>query len=232
VDEVRRALRWRPVRVTRVQRETDTAVSLVLDEDGWPGHVAGQHVDLRLTAADGYRASRSYSLSSAPGEAPQVTVELVDDGEVSPFLTQEVMAGDKLEVRGPVGGWFVWRPVDGDRVLLVGGGSGIAPLRAMWRTRTAANRVGVLYSAQTAARVMFGGELAADDLWVRTHLTREATPDTTPGRIDAVALKEALAAVDPLTTYVCGPTAFVEAITAEVRGLGVDPRAIRAERFG
>jgi ferredoxin-NADP reductase len=232
VDDVRRALRWRLVRVTEVQRETDTAASLVLDDDDWPGHVAGQHVDLRLTAADGYRASRSYSLSSAPAEAPRVTVQRVDDGEVSPYLTDEVVAGDEIEVRGPVGGWFVWKPADGDRVLLVGGGSGIAPLRAMWRARTPANRVGVLYSARTADRVMFGAELDATDLWVRTHLTRGTAPGTVTGRIDAVALKEALAAVEPRTTYVCGPTAFVESVIAEVLGLGVDPRSVRAERFG
>lgn len=216
----------------RVEHETETATTINLDDLEWPGHVAGQHLDVRLTAADGYTASRSYSLSSGPGEAPQITVERADHGEVSPYLADEVVAGDELEVRGPIGGWFVWRPSDGDRVLLVGGGSGIAPLRAMWRARTPSSRVGVLYSARTRSRLMFGDELAADDLWVRTYLTRETAPETIAGRIGVTALKEALAEVEPQSIYVCGPTAFVEAVAAHVVALGVEHGTVRTERFG
>ncbi|MGI9605957.1 MAG: FAD-binding oxidoreductase [Acidimicrobiales bacterium] len=229
---VRQALAWRQAVVSDAIAETASARTLVLDVEGWGEHLAGQHVDVRLTAEDGYQATRSYSLSSGPNEAPQITVERVADGEVSPYLVDVIECGDQIELRGPIGGYFVWEPAAG-QPLLVGGGSGIAPLRAIWRARSDSSRTTVLYSAQTSERLIFVDELIAGaDVDARIHLTRGTHTDHTSGRIGASDLKTAIEAAPPAIIYVCGPTAFVEAIAGHLVDLLVDPRAIRTERFG
>ena len=212
--------------------ETATARTLVLDIPGWDSHRAGQHVDVRLTAEDGYQASRSYSLSSGPNEAPQITVERVDDGEVSPYLVDFVEIGDSFEVLGPLGGYFVWEPTD-QHLLVVGGGSGIAPLRSMWRAGTTGAPITVLYSARTADRIIFGHELNTNqELTVKIHLTREEDPTFATGRIDGTALGAVLDGHDSPASFICGPTAFVDTIAEALLGLGVDRDLIRTERFG
>jgi ferredoxin-NADP reductase len=227
---VRRALAWRQGVVADTITETATARTLVFDLEGWDGHLAGQHVDIRLTADDGYQATRSYSLSSGPAEAPQITVERVADGEVSPYLVDVVEPGDSIELRGPIGGYFVWEPSFG-QALLIGGGSGIAPLRAVWRARD--HPTTLLYSAQSTERLIFADELStATDLDARIHLTRSDHPAHRSGRIGAADLRAAIDANPPAVIYVCGPTAFVEAIARNLVDLDVDPRTIRTERFG
>jgi ferredoxin-NADP reductase len=215
-------------------RETSTAATLVLDVPGWPGHRAGQHVDLRLTAEDGYTAQRSYSLSSAPGEPPAVTVERLDDGEVSPYLVEEARPGDELEVRGPVGGWFVWDAAQGGPLQLIGGGSGLAPLMSMLRHHRRSGsdaEVRLLLSARGPQDVLFADELVDP---VITY-TREAPPGWTgyARRVDRAMLEEA--AFPPERgprVYVCGPTGLVEGVAADLVAIGHDPSRIRTERFG
>ena len=215
-------------------RETPTATTLVLDVPGWPGHRAGQHVDLRLTAEDGYTAQRSYSLSSAPGDPPAVTVERLDDGEVSPYLVDEAQAGDELELRGPVGGWFVWDAAQGGPLQLIGGGSGLAPLMSILRHHRRSGsdaEVRLLLSARSPQDVLFAGELVDP---VITY-TREAPPGW-PGyarRVDRAMLEEAAfpPARDP-RIFVCGATGLVEGVAADLVALGHDPSRIRTERFG
>jgi ferredoxin-NADP reductase len=224
--------------------ETPTAATLVFDVDGWPGHRAGQHVDLRLTAEDGYQASRSYSIASPPEEPPlALTIERLEDGEVSPYLADVMQPGDELEIRGPVGGWFVWDG-DGERpLLLVAGGSGIVPLMSMLRHRVAlGSRVPVrmLVSARTLEGLIYGRELgeleaAADGLELFVTLTRASPPgwEGFTRRIDREMLAEvAWAPADRPRTYVCGPTAFVEAAADALVAVGHDPAEVRAERFG
>jgi ferredoxin-NADP reductase len=219
-------------------------VTLVFDVDGWPGHRAGQHVDLRLTAEDGYQASRSYSIASPPEDsAVALTVERLDDGEVSPYLVDVMAPRDELELRGPIGGWFVW-DADGDEpVLMLAGGSGIVPLMSMLRHRTAKGSrtpARLLASSRTIDGLIYGHELAAleaakDDLDVFITLTRGA-PEGWDGftrRIDNDMLEEV--AWSPATrfrTYVCGPTSFVETAADGLVALGHDPALIRTERFG
>ena len=191
------AAAWHVATVGDVHRESEHATTLVLDVPDWPGHVAGQHVDVRLTAEDGYHAERSYSIASAP-EDPQVllTVERLDDGEVSPYLADEVRAGDPLELRGPIGGYFTWHVDDGGPLLLVGGGSGLVPLASMLRHRArAASDVpaSLLVSARTKDDVLFHDELVglrASGVDVRITLTREAPDgwDGLTGRVDAAML--------------------------------------------
>ena len=242
-------LTWRVGHVTAVRDETATARTLVLDMPGWPGHLPGQHVDVRLTAPDGYRAQRSYSIASAwtdggvDGEAVELTVQRLDDGEVSPYLTEVVRVGDPLELRGPVGGWFVWRAADPAPVLLVAGGSGIVPLMAMVRARAAARArtpFRLIYSVRTPADACYAAELhrrVRDDagLDVRFVYTRR-TPDDWPEpakRLTADTL--ATHGWPPDFTpavFVCGPTGFVEAAADLLVGLGHDPQRIRTERFG
>jgi ferredoxin-NADP reductase len=217
---------------------------------GWPGHLAGQHVDLRLTAEDGYTAQRSYSLSApADGERVEVTVQLVRDGEVSPYLVEEIREGDGIEVLGPLGGWFVWRPKQAEPVLLVGGGSGIVPLVAMLRAREQGSAgtgsdapFRVLYSVRTPEDVYFADELLGDGgaarnataevsvLYTRVAPAGSARPAR---RIDETDLATHgwPPEVEP-TCYVCGPTPFVEAVTTMLTQAGHDPARIRAERFG
>ncbi|GAA2901255.1 ferredoxin reductase [Streptosporangium fragile] len=237
-------LTWRVATVAAVRDETGTARTLVLDVPGWPGHLAGQHVDVRLTAPDGYSTQRSYSIASAPGgDRVELTVERVPDGEVSPYLAQVLSPGDPLEVRGPIGGWFVWRPEDPAPVQLVAGGSGVVPLMAMVRTRAVGGSrtpFRLLYSARGPAAALYRDELdraSADGsgLEVTYAYTREV-PDgwgRPPGRVDARLLTEAVWAPErEPAVFVCGPTGFVETVTGLLVAAGHDPARIRTERFG
>jgi ferredoxin-NADP reductase len=216
----------------------------VLDPPAWPGHLAGQHVDVRLTAEDGYQAERSYSIASAPEDERLVlTVERLEDGEVSPYLVQELRAGDELELRGPIGGFFVWEEALGGPLVLIGGGSGVVPLRAMLRHWVAGPRsvpVRLVYSSRSLDEVIYRDELlgyASEYDWVdvRLVLTREWPEDFTghTGRIDPALLAEAAgpASGRPLV-YVCGPNGFVEAAASWLVELGHAPERIRTERFG
>ncbi len=237
-----RRLAWRSAEVIDTVSETHRVKSLVLRVPGWPGHRPGQHVDIRLTAADGYRAQRSYSIASPPEEEHvALTVERIDDGEVSPYLVDEAQAGDELEIRGPVGGWFVWDARDGGALLLVGGGSGVVPLMAMIRARNAAAsdaETRLLLSSRGWEDVIYRDELerlGGDGLTVIHTLTRSQPPGWTgyARRVDA----EMLAEVGPgpaerPRVYVCGPTPFVEAVAEALVQLGHDPQAIKTERFG
>jgi ferredoxin-NADP reductase len=238
---------WRVGTVMAVRDETTTARTLVLDVPGWPGHDAGQHVDVRLTAPDGYSATRSYSIASASeGAAVELTVERFPDGEVSPYLAREVSVGAQLELRGPLGGWFVWRPEQEEPVQLVAGGSGLVPLMAMLRTRQRSGSrtaMRLLYSVRDPSAVLYAAELArladgADDAagpGVTFAWTRSAPSDRDrpPGRVDAALLAAAAwpAEVRP-TCYVCGPTGFVERVADLLVAAGHDAGRIRTERFG
>lgn len=237
-------LEWRVATLAEVHHETATARTLLLDVPGWPGHVPGQHVDVRLTDEDGYSTERSYSLSApADGERIELTIQRVDDGEVSPYLADVYSVGDPIEIRGPVGGWFVWHPSHTAPVLLVGGGSGIVPLMAMVRARRLAKSRApfrLIYSVRSPAEQYYAAELrrsVRDDggLDVTTVFTRSA-PDNwprKPGRI-GVADLERLGwppQFEP-TCYVCGPTGFVETVATNLVNLGHDPRRVRTERFG
>jgi ferredoxin-NADP reductase len=211
---------------------------------GWPGHRAGQHVDVRLTAEDGYQAQRSYSIATpADGERLELTIEVLPDGEVSGYLGEELREGDELELRGPIGGWFAWGPEDGGPLLLVAGGSGVVPLAAMVRERARAGSdlpARLVLSARTEADVFYRSELeglagadAALDLVVT--LTRERNPAWAGrrGRVDGVLLQEvAFAAGERPHAFVCGPTAFVEAVADALVALAHRPELVRTERFG
>jgi ferredoxin-NADP reductase len=231
-------LTWRAAAIAAVRNETPRVKTIVLDVPGWPGHRAGQHVDIRLTAEDGYQAERSYSIAApANGERVELTVENVDDGEVSPYLTEEARTGDELEIRGPVGGYFVWDPDHPGPVLLVGGGSGVVPLMAMIRQRDPLPTT-LLYSARTLEDVIYRGELEhvrGDGLDVVFTLTR-SRPEGWTGhsrRVDAELLAEVAPPPDrrPLS-FVCGPTPFVEAVALALVELGHDPALVKTERFG
>jgi ferredoxin-NADP reductase len=227
--------------VAQVVDETARTKSLVLEVPGWTGHQAGQHVDVRLTAEDGYQAERSYSIASAPEDNYVVlTVERIDDGEVSPYLTDELRPGDALELRGPIGGYFVWEA--GGPLLLIGGGSGVVPIRAMLRhyvATTSAVPLRVLYSARTLTDVIYREELTRmtedDGLDIRFTLTRQQ-PAYWSGyarRIDLPMLAEvAFPSADHPLTYICGPTSFVETASSGLVELGHEPSTIRTERFG
>jgi ferredoxin-NADP reductase len=240
---LRRRLTWQLATVVELVEETARTRSIALDPPDWPGHRAGQHVDVRLTADDGYQAQRSYSIASAPDEAHLVlTVERLDDGEVSPYLVDELRTGDTLELRGPIGGYFVWEESLGGPLLLVAGGSGVVPLRAMLRHhRAVASRVPLrlLYSAHSLEEVIYRDELMrvapGDEIDVRFTLTR-TQPEGWDGyarRIDQELLAEVAWPVDarPLV-YVCGPTGFVETAADVLVSLGHDAGRIRTERFG
>jgi ferredoxin-NADP reductase len=233
--------------VTEIRRENDRAVTMVLDVPGWPGHLAGQHVDVRLTAEDGYQAQRSYSIASAPdGDRVELTVVEVEGGEVSEYLTTIVAAGDQMEVRGPVGGWFVWRPdAPGPfrPVMLVAGGSGLVPLMAMIRTRAeSAIKVPfrLVYSVRDPGSLLYREELDRlsrkdGGLHVTFAFTRTAPPGSAwrTGRITARLLAEAgWPSADEPDVFVCGPTGFVESAANLLVDLGHDPQRIRTERFG
>jgi ferredoxin-NADP reductase len=221
-------------------QETPRVRTVVLDVPAWPGHRAGQHLDIRLTAEDGYRAEREYSIASAPGEPVAITVERLDDGEVSPYLTQELRHGDELELRGPIGGYFVWDPGDDSPLLLVAGGSGIVPLRAMLRHRRRSGSqvpVRLLYSSRTLADVIYRAELEqpADDIEVVYTLTRAQPPGWSgyARRVDAELLGEIAWPADKgALAFVCGPTSFVETVASGLVELGYPPARIKTERFG
>ena len=237
-------LTWQLADVAELREETRTVKTLVLDAPEWPGHLAGQHVDIRLTAEDGYQAQRSYSIATAPEEGRlALTVERLGDGEVSPYLTDVLDVGDKLELRGPIGGYFVWDADDGGPVLLVAGGSGVVPLMAMIRHRAAVGSdvpMRLLYSAKTLADVIYRDELAelesrGDGLDTFFTLTREQPPGWTGygRRVDRELLAEVgwPAAERPLA-YVRGPTGFVEAVASALVDSGHPPQRIKTERFG
>jgi ferredoxin-NADP reductase len=235
---------WREAEVLAVVPETPRTRSLVLQLPDWPGHSPGQHVDLRLTADDGYQAQRSYSIASPP-ERPNLvlTVERIDDGEVSPYLTDEARPGDRLELRGPIGGYFTWTATLPGPVQFVAGGSGIVPFMAMLRhrahsrTRPAAR---LLYSSRTRDAIIYREELerlAADDpqLEVVHTLTRQWPPDWSGprGRVDLDMLRAfAFSPHQGPRIYVCGPTAFVESVADALVLLGHPPDRIKTERFG
>jgi ferredoxin-NADP reductase len=233
-------LAWRVARLVEAREETPTARTLVLDVPDWPGHLPGQHVDVRLTAADGYSAQRSYSIASASaGARVELTVQRVPDGEVSPYLTEVFTVGDPVEIRGPVGGWFVWRDSEPAPVLLVGGGSGIVPLMAMIRARAAAgSRVPfrLVYSVRTPADAYYAEELrrrARDDggLDVAYVHTRGGPPPI--ARIGVATLNTHGWPPDfEPACFVCGPTGFVETVSDILVSLGHDPHRVRTERFG
>ncbi|MFI6476727.1 ferredoxin reductase [Nonomuraea sp. NPDC050663] len=228
-------LTWLPAVIADARTETPQARTLVLDVPGWPGHRAGQHVDVRLTAGDGYQAVRSYSLASAPGEEPAVTVARVPDGEVSPYLVDVARPGDQVEIRGPVGGYFVWEPAAPYRsVLLVGGGSGVVPLRSILRhhRRTAdPTPMRLVYSVRAPELVIYREELQAEHL-VYTRTTPPGWPRPA-GHLDQALLREvAWPPADSPLAYVCGPTAFVEHLSGALLDLGYRADDIRTERYG
>jgi ferredoxin-NADP reductase len=238
-------LSWRLAEVVEVRPETGRVVTLALEVPAWDGHLPGQHVDVRLTAEDGYQAERAYSIASAPeGDGRiELAVERLDDGEVSPYLAGELRRGDQLELRGPVGGYFVWEPGRGGPLLLVAGGSGVVPLMAMLRHRAATGSdlpARLLYSSRTLEDVIFRQELdrlaAAGDGLTVTHTLTRAQPSGWSGydrRVDAAMLEEVgwPASERPLV-YVCGPTRLVEAVAGQLVALGHDPTRVRTERFG
>jgi ferredoxin-NADP reductase len=234
-------LTWLAAEVAAFKEETASVRTLVLDVDGWGDHRAGQHLDVRLTAEDGYQAERSYSIASAPGEPLAITVERLEDGEVSPYLVGEAQDGDAFEVRGPIGGYFVWEPDDPAAVLLVAGGSGVVPLMSMARQRARAGSpapMRLLFSSRTFEDVIYREELdalAGNGFDVVHTLTRKQPPGWTgfSRRIDAELLGEvAWPASDEPKVFVCGSTRFVDAAADGLVGLGYDPRWIRTERFG
>jgi ferredoxin-NADP reductase len=231
-------------RLASRRQETPTAHTFVIDVPDWPGHRAGQHVDVRLTAEDGYQAQRSYSIATpADDERIELTIEVLPDGEVSGYLGEELRDGDEVELRGPIGGWFAWGPQDGGPLLLVAGGSGVVPLAAMVRDRAREGsdvRTQLILSARTEADVFYRDELlslaAADPaLDLELTLTRERSPVWTGrrGRVDRALLEDlAIAAADRPHAFVCGPTAFVEAVADALVDLGHAPERVRTERFG
>jgi ferredoxin-NADP reductase len=229
---------WMPASVAGAEQETPRVRTLELDVSDWPGHRAGQHLDVRLTAEDGYQAQRSYSIASAPGDGIELTIERLDDGEVSPYLVDEAREGDQVEVRGPIGGYFVWDGDEPEPVLLVAGGSGVVPLMAMARHRA---RIGsdtamrLIYSSRTWEDVIYRDELEALGLEVVHTLTREQPPGWTgyARRIDRDLLAEsAWPASDSPRVYICGSTRFVDAAADGLLELGYEPDWIKTERFG
>ena len=229
---------WLTASVAGSVEETPRVRTLELDVPGWSGHRAGQHLDVRLTAEDGYQAERSYSIASAPGDGVTLTIERLDDGEVSPYLVDEAAEGDQVEVRGPIGGYFVWDGDETEPVLLVAGGSGVVPLMAMARHRA---RIGsdtpmrLVYSSRTWEDVIYRHELETLGLDVVHTLTREQPPGWIgySRRLDTELLREAAwPASESPRVYVCGSTRFVDAAADGLLELGYEPAWIRTERFG
>jgi ferredoxin-NADP reductase len=237
-------LTWLIGRLISTRDETATARTLVLDVPGWFGHLPGQHVDVRLTAEDGYSTERSYSIASAPdGTRVELTIERLDDGEVSPYLTEILSPGDPLELRGPIGGYFAWHADSSTPVLLIGGGSGVVPLMAMartWITERSKVPMRLIYSTRSPDTQLYAGELAGigtrgEGLTADIIYTRSAPPGWagTPGRLDASRLQDLAWRADPAgQVFVCGPTGFVESIARALTSLGFRPGQIRTERFG
>jgi ferredoxin-NADP reductase len=240
-----RQIIWRAGTVVALRDETPTARTITLEVRDWPGHLAGQHVDVRLTAPDGYSAVRSYSIASAPNSEGhvQITVERLPNGEVSPYLTQEVNVGDRLELRGPIGGWFVWRSEQTEPIQLIAGGSGIVPLMAMIRSRGVTRSTApfrLLYSVREPGAVFYRDELHslsenADSMSLHYAYTR-VTPmnwPRLPGRIDTKLIADTTWGADlGPTCYICGPTPFVESVAELLTASGNDPGRIKTERFG
>lgn len=237
-------LEWLSAEVREIVPETTRVSSLVLDVPGWRGHLPGQHVSIRLTGEDGYQALRLYSIASPP-ETPQLTltVERIDEGEVSPYLVDQLRPGDRFELRGPIGGYFVWTVAAGGPLFLIGGGSGIAPLMAMLRHRVAhASRVPtrLLYSSRAEAEIIYRDELAqlaaTDDGLRIIHTLTRAHPEGWPGptrRIDRAMLAEVgYTAAEKPQVYICGPNGLVESAAQHLIDLGHDPLSIKTERFG
>jgi ferredoxin-NADP reductase len=236
---------WRVGTVVALHDETATARTITLEVPDWPDHAAGQHVDVRLTAGDGYSAVRSYSIASAPNPQRRIelTIERLPNGEVSPYLTQELAVGDRVELRGPIGGWFVWRTQQTEPIQLIAGGSGIVPLMAMIRSHASAGSIApfrLLYSVRGPATVFYREELQAlsdgdHSVGVSYAYTRSAPKDwpRPPGRIDAALIANATwpSKLAP-TCYVCGPTSFVEGATDLLIASGNRRDRIRTERFG
>jgi ferredoxin-NADP reductase len=234
-------LRWRAAELVERRAESASAVTLVLGVPDWPGHVAGQHVDLRLTAEDGYSTQRSYSIASAPeGERVELTVQRLPGGEVSSYLAEDLRPGDLVEVRGPVGGWFVWQPEQTEPVLLVAGGSGLVPLMCMIRVREAVGGgvpFRLLYSVRGPADLLYAAELrrGSPGLDIGYLYTREAPRGSRrpAGRITSEDLvRDGWPADLGASCYVCGPTGFVEKAAGYLVLAGHDPERIRTERFG
>lgn len=244
-DFVGSPLKWRLVRIAGLVQETPKVKSLDLEVAGWPDHLAGQHVDVRLTAEDGYQAQRSYSIASAPGSARLgLTVERLDDGEVSPYLVDDAQVGDQIEVRGPIGLYFVWRPeVEPERpVLLIAGGSGVVPLMAMLRQHAAAGSttpMRLLYSSRSYDDVIYRDELARLGEGGGRQVIHTLTRAQPPGwsgyarRIDRQMLADVTWPADRTpSSYICGPTTFVEAAASLLVAFGYDPGWVKTERFG
>jgi ferredoxin-NADP reductase len=238
-----RRMPWRVAEVTNVIEETPRVRTLVLNVPDWPGHIPGQHVDVRLTSEDGYQAQRSYSIASAP-EASDValTVERLEDGEVSPYLATEVRTGDRFELRGPIGRYFVWSAVAGGPLFLIAGGSGIVPLMAMLRHRAATDSAvpaHLIYSSRTFEDIIYRDELdrlaaRGDGLIVYHTLTRQQPEGWTSGhrRIDRALLADACPPRDKPRIFICGPTSLVEAAAGLLLDLGHERESIKTERFG
>ena len=238
-------LNWQLGEVVARKDETARAASLTFAVSNWPGHLAGQHVDVRLTAEDGYKAERSYSIASPPEERMvlRLTIERLDDGEVSPYLVDELREGDQIELRGPIGGYFVWEVSMGGPLLLVAGGSGIVPLMAMIRHRKAVGSTiatRLLYSSRSYEDVIYRDEL---DQFARSEAGLEVihtfTRSQPPGwtgyrrRIDNSLLQDVAwpSEQHPLA-FICGPTQMVEPVAAGLLPLGYDPARVKTERFG
>ena len=218
-------------------------MTLRLESDAWPGHLPGQHVDVRLTAEDGYQAQRSYSIASTPvARHLDLTVEEIPDGEVSPYLSEELRPGDRLELRGPIGGYFTWTEANGGPLLLVAGGSGVAPLMSMLRYREAIGSAVptiLLYSSRSWDEIIYREELdrlSADPALRVIHTLTRSHPNGWDGytrRIDAAMLKDTAGEPDPgRLAYVCGPTRLVENVANNLVALGYPTNRVKTERFG
>jgi ferredoxin-NADP reductase len=241
---VRRRLTWSVARVVDLIEENPTTRSIVFEVPGWEGHAPGQHVDIRLSDGEGYEAQRSYSIATpVDGEKVTITVELVDDGEVSPFLIEELREGDGIELRGPIGGYFVWTPSTSHPLFLVGGGSGVVPLMSIMRTRRQAGSttpVHYLASARSFDRLLYFDELGdiavADPAVSLVHTLTRSHPDGWTGptrRVDREMLSPPrFEAEDEPDIFVCGPTGFVESVSQVLVEIGHDPQKVRTERFG
>jgi ferredoxin-NADP reductase len=237
-------LQWHVATLAERRRETDTASTLVFDVPDWPGHTPGQHVDIKLTAEDGYSTERSYSIANPQdGNRVELTVQRVPDGEVSPYLLEGMSVGDPIEIRGPIGGWFVWRDTDTDPIVLIGGGSGLVPLMAMVRAHANA-RSGVpfrlIYSVRSPAEVLYAEELRrrmGEDMGldIAYAYTREAPPDWPGdvGRVNPATVTTYGWPPDRMpTSFICGPTPFVEAVANLLVAQGHEPDRVKTERFG